>query len=119
LSFSYINRKLWKYQQQQHVRPPFFRRPDDGLERELDSFGESEGGVCMMCAPGDQRKAGNNTLSRPNKLRYLQVGQFFLRRVEASSELPKQIIARLNSRKSSFEMTASGAKRPFIGNQLG
>jgi hypothetical protein len=30
---------------------------DDGLEREFNFFNVLEGGVCTMCAPGDQRKS--------------------------------------------------------------
>jgi hypothetical protein len=32
----------------------------DGLEREFNSFNRLEGGVCTMCAPGDQRKSSDN-----------------------------------------------------------
>jgi hypothetical protein len=35
------------------MEPVGGRRPDDGLERELNSFSELEGGVCTMCAPGE------------------------------------------------------------------
>jgi hypothetical protein len=33
---------------------------DDGLEREFNFFNVLEGGMCTMCAPGDQRKFSNN-----------------------------------------------------------
>jgi hypothetical protein len=32
----------------------------DGLEREFKFFNWLEGGVCTMCAPGDQRKSSYN-----------------------------------------------------------
>jgi hypothetical protein len=31
--------------------------PHDGLEREFKFFNRLEGGVCTMCAPGDQTKS--------------------------------------------------------------
>jgi hypothetical protein len=33
---------------------------NDGLEREFNFFNVLEGGMCTMCAPGDQRKFSNN-----------------------------------------------------------
>jgi|EndMetStandDraft_5_1072996.scaffolds.fasta_scaffold586977_1 hypothetical protein len=38
----------------------WLKLPHDGLEREFKFFKELEGGVCMMCAPGDLEKSGDS-----------------------------------------------------------
>jgi hypothetical protein len=43
----------------------FFCGSDDGLDREYNRFNRLEGGVCTMCAPGDQRKSGDAQRERP------------------------------------------------------
>ncbi len=39
---------------------PFVCQSSDGLDREFSSFNRLEGGVCTMCAPGDQGKSSDS-----------------------------------------------------------
>jgi hypothetical protein len=60
------------FQRKSFILLTYFRstRSDMGLDREFKVFKWLEGGVCTMCAPGDQRKSSGNKSEQaePNEL---------------------------------------------------
>jgi hypothetical protein len=100
---------------------PFFGRSliklaHDGLDREFKFFNRLEGGVCTMCAPGDQRKSSNNQAEQA-ELNALQCrcetcfGRAMVSHRQAINlrrSIPEKLIAKMRG----YGKAACGAKRP-------